>query len=66
MKKQGELEMPTELLYRKLPKQRFKKKITESLFQIFLKLDNYFIWYRNVIEWNEKNLKFVFLVFETT
>ena len=34
MKKQSELEMPTELLYRKLPKQRFKKKITKSLFHI--------------------------------
>ena len=42
-RKQGELEMPTELLYRKLPKQSFKKKLTESLFQIFLKLDNYVI-----------------------
>ena len=66
MKKQSELEMPTDLLCRKLPKQRFKKKITESLFQIFLKLDNYVNQYRNVIEWNEKNLKFVFLEFETT
>ena len=66
MKKQSELEMPTDLLSRKLPKQRFKKKITESLFQIFLKLDNYVNQYRNVIEWNEKNLKFVFLEFETT
>ena len=34
-------QMPTELLCRKLPKQRFKKKITKSLFQIFLKLVNY-------------------------
>ena len=41
MKKQSELEMPTELLCRKLPKQKFKKKITEFLFQIFLKLVNY-------------------------
>ena len=59
MKKQSELKMPTELLYRELPRQRFKKKITEYLFQIFLKLDNYVIWYRNVIEWNEKNLKLI-------
>ena len=43
MKKQSELKMPTELLYRELPRQRFKKKITEYLFQIFLKLDNYVI-----------------------
>ena len=50
MKKQSELEMPTEFLCRKLPKQRFKKKITESLFQIFLKLDNYVNRYRNIIE----------------
>ena len=34
-------QMPTELLCRKLPKQRFKKKITKSLLQIFLKLVNY-------------------------
>ena len=50
MKKQSELEIPTEFLCRKLPKQRFKKKITESLFQIFLKLDNYVNRYRNIIE----------------
>ena len=61
-------QMPTELLCRKLPKQRFKKKITKSLFQIFLKLVNYVNWYRYAIEWNEKNLKFIFLaiMLETT
>ena len=51
----------------KLPcKQRFKKEITTCLFQIFLKLDNHVNWYRYIIEWNEKNLKFVFPVLETT
>ena len=52
----------------KLPKQRLKKKIAESLFQIFLKLVNYVNWYRYTIEWNEKNLKFIFLaiMLETT
>ena len=35
LKKQSELKMRRELLCRKLPKQRFKKKKTESLFQIF-------------------------------